>query len=67
MVAWIARIVLIAAGLIAGWFVPATALNFPIFQMTIALLLVVLIIIALAFWRPGRRDKSEKSAKQESP
>lgn len=47
----ITRAVLALAAIIASWFVATDALNFPVFQMVIASLLIVAVVTILAFWR----------------
>lgn len=46
----IARIVLIAAGIIASWVVARDALNFSAVQGVIVLVLVGLAVLAAALW-----------------
>lgn len=53
MVSWIARIVLIVAGIVASWLVAKDAPYFPTLQLATAVLLVVLIVFVVAFW-PAR-------------
>ena len=48
---WIIRAVLIVAGIVASWFIAKDAVNFPIFQMVVALLLIVFVVAVLALWR----------------
>jgi hypothetical protein len=50
MLGWIARVLLIAAGVVASWFVAKDSPQFGIMQMGVALVLVVLIVWVLAFW-----------------
>jgi hypothetical protein len=50
MLGWIARVLLIAAGVVASWFVAKDSPQFGIMQMAVALVLVVLIVWVLAFW-----------------
>lgn len=47
----IARMLLIAGGIIAGWFVASDALNFPIVSFLIAMFLFVGLVALLAFWQ----------------
>lgn len=51
MLAWLIRILLVAAGFITSWFVATDSLNYSTIQMLIAVLLFTLIIIIIAFWR----------------
>jgi len=48
---WVVRAVLIVAGIVTGWFIAEDALNFPVFQMSVALLLMVIAVAVLALWR----------------
>lgn len=50
MVSWIARIVLIVAGVVASWLVANDAAFFPTLQLATAVLLFVLIVLVIAFW-----------------
>lgn len=50
MFGWIVRIVMALAGIITGWFVAREAANFGLFQMVVAILLVVFFVAAAAFW-----------------
>ena len=47
---WVVRAVLIVAGIAASWFVAEDAVNYPIYQMVIALLLMVFVVAVLALW-----------------
>ncbi len=47
----IGRVLLIAGGLIASWFVARDALNFPIVSFVVAMFLLVGLVALLAFWR----------------
>ncbi len=48
---WVVRAVLIIAGIVTSWFIAKDAVNFPIFQMAVALLLMVFAIAVLALFR----------------
>ncbi|AWM85573.1 hypothetical protein [Microvirga sp. 17 mud 1-3] len=50
MVSWVARILMIVAGVVTGWVVAADAPNFGIIQVIVALFMVTLIVAVLAFW-----------------
>jgi len=50
MVNWIVRILLILAGVIAGWFVAPDSNRFDIIQMVIALFLFAFFLAVAAFW-----------------
>lgn len=47
---WVVRVLLIAGGLVASWFVARDALNFPIISFVGALFLFVCMVALLAFW-----------------
>ena len=47
---WIVRLLLIAADLVAGWFVARDAINFPIISFVAGLFLLVIFVALLAFW-----------------
>ena len=61
MVSWVVRILLILAGVIAGWFVAPDSNRFDIIQMVIALLLFVLFLAAAAFWPAFMRWRRRKA------
>jgi len=46
----VVRVLLIAGGLVASWFVARDALNFPIMSFVAALFLFVFLVALLAFW-----------------
>jgi exosortase/archaeosortase len=50
LLSWIFRVVLIAVGFVASWFVAKDSPQFGIMQMAVALILVVVIVAVLAFW-----------------
>jgi hypothetical protein len=50
---WIARGVLIIAGIVTSWFLAEDAWSYPVWQMVIAMLLIVFIVGILAL--PRRR------------
>ncbi len=49
MFGWLIRLIMIPAGVIAGWLVAKDAPNFGIVQLSVALLLLVFIVAVLAF------------------
>lgn len=58
MINWLIRLILIPAGVIAGWFVARDAPNFGIVQATMALFLIVLIVAVIALTRgDGKRPQ----------
>ena len=50
MIAWLARGLLLTAGLLASWFIAGDAPQFSLMQAAIAVLLLVLIVAVLALW-----------------
>jgi len=50
MFGWIVRIVMALAGVVTGWFVAREAANFGLFQMVVAILLLVFFVAVAAFW-----------------
>jgi len=53
MVGWIARGLLIVAGIVTSWFVAKDAPNFGVVQGMVAVVLLGLTVAVLAFW-PAR-------------
>jgi hypothetical protein len=51
MLAWLLRLILIPAGVIAGWFVASDAPNFGIVQAMVALFLIVFVVAVIALTR----------------
>jgi hypothetical protein len=50
MIGWIARGLLIAGGIVAGWFMTKDAPQFGVLQVAVATILLALIVGVLAFW-----------------
>lgn len=50
MLSWIVRLLLIAAGFVAEWFVARDSLNFGVIQAVITLLMITMIVAVAAFW-----------------
>ncbi len=48
--AWIVRLLLIAAGSVTSWFVAEDAPNFGVIQGMVCIVLIVLVVFVLAFW-----------------
>ena len=65
MVSWIARILLILAGVVAGWFVAPDTNRFDIIQMVIALLLFSFFVAVAAFWPSLMRWRHDKVSNQQ--
>jgi hypothetical protein len=55
MIPWLLRIILVPAGVIAGWFVAKDAPNFGLVQAIIALFVIVFIVAVFAFTRGGAK------------
>ena len=55
MIALLARLLLLPAFVIAGWFLEENAVNFTTVQMTVALVLFGLAVVGVAFWQFGRK------------
>ncbi|MGE3987562.1 hypothetical protein [Pseudorhodoplanes sp.] len=51
MISWLLRIILVPAGVIAGWFVGKDQPNFGLVQSIIALFVIVFIVAVLALTR----------------
>ena len=66
MFAVLARLFLLVAAVVTGWFVQTDAVNFSTIEMTVALLLFGADILLAAFWphnlirKLGGRSKPEK-------
>ena len=50
MVSWIVRLVLAAAGAVAGWFVAIDSPTFELVRLSVGLLLLAFVVFVLAFW-----------------
>lgn len=63
MPGWIAGAFLFIAGFITSFFIPRNALNFEIIKMVVAVLLVTILVIVIAFlplirkWFKNRKNK----------
>lgn len=70
MIGWVARVVMSAAAVIAGWFVARDAANFGVVQAAVAVLLLTAIVAAVAFrphltgWLRTRRGDSQNAARR---
>ncbi len=67
MFSWIARALLILAGIVASWFWAKDALNFGVIQMIVAVLLFMLVIFVLAFWPPSWTAKLNRLLRRRPP
>ena len=57
MFTWLLRLILIPAGIIAGWFVAKDAPNFGIVQSMVALFLIVFVVAVIAFTRNSGNEQ----------
>jgi uncharacterized membrane protein YoaK (UPF0700 family) len=64
MVGWIVRLLMIAAGVVTGWFVAKDAPIFGVAQVMVALLLLTFIVAVLAFWPRRWTDAIDRSEKR---
>lgn len=64
MISWIVRILMIAAGVVTGWFVAKDAPIFGVAQMMVALLLLTLVVAVVAFWPQHWTVTLNRSGKQ---
>jgi len=53
VISWIIRILMIAAGVVTGWFVAKDAPVFGVVQTMVTIVLLTLIVAVFAFW-PSR-------------
>jgi hypothetical protein len=61
MLAWIVRCLLFLAAPIAALFVSRDALNFGIFEMLVAIILIVGFVLAVAAWTLRRKTLADSS------
>jgi cytochrome bd-type quinol oxidase subunit 1 len=66
MVSWIVRIVMSLAAVITGWFVVEDSPNFGIFQMAVAVILIILFVAIIVFWT-SIRSRFTRKRKPENP
>lgn len=59
MLTWLARLLLIAGGVIAGWFVSPEADNFEVIRMVFAILLFVSFVAIAAYWPRLKKNKND--------
>ena len=60
----VVRVLLIAGGLAASWFVARDALNFPIMSFVAALFLFIFLVALLVFWPMIVQKLSRRSGKK---
>ncbi|MCC7250766.1 hypothetical protein [Hyphomicrobium sp.] len=51
VISWLLTPIMIAAAIVAGWFVAEDAANFGVVQMAIAVLLITALVAVATFWR----------------
>jgi len=72
MIALLARLMLLPAFIITGWFLEENAVNFSTVQMTVALVLFGLAVAGVAFWqfggkrKPARLSRAGESVREET-
>lgn len=64
MLSWIVRILMLAAGSVAGWFAAKDSAAFGIVQMAVAVILLALIVAVLAFWPAHWTERLDGPRKQ---
>jgi cbb3-type cytochrome oxidase subunit 3 len=64
MLGWLIRILLLGAGIIAGWFVPRDQLGYTVIQMVIVLVLIVIASVAVIYF-PARRHRKNNAAQRD--
>jgi hypothetical protein len=62
MLAWIIRCLLLLAAPIAALFVSRDALNFGVFEMLVAIMLMVGVVLAAAVWSLRRKSAAPDPA-----
>jgi len=68
VLSWVVRALLIVAGIVTSWFVAEDAPNYSVIRMTIAILLIMVAVFALAFWPKHWTQKLNRRFKgQEKP
>lgn len=51
MLEWLVHEVMTIAGTVTGWFIAPASANFGVLQLTISLVLIVICILIVIFWR----------------
>ncbi|MGM4985491.1 MULTISPECIES: hypothetical protein [Rhizobium] len=59
MIGWLVRILMLGAGIVAGWFVPRDQLGYTIVQFVVLLLLVLVISVVLLYF-PIHRGRTKR-------
>jgi len=63
VIGWLVRILLLAGGVVAGWFVPRDELGYTIIQFVVVLLIILAASVATLYLpalRRWRRDATDK-------
>ena len=50
MLRWMTRLIMVVAGVIAGWFVARDAVNFNIVQMVVGVFLITALVALAVLW-----------------
>jgi hypothetical protein len=66
MFSWIARIILIAAGAMAEWFIARDSPRFQLLEICMSLFLIVFIVYVAAFW-PASWSRFFDNLRRKSP
>lgn len=59
MLGWLVRILMLGAGIVAGWFVSRDQLGYTIIQLVV-LLLLILVISVVVLYSPFRRRQAKR-------
>jgi hypothetical protein len=57
MIGWIVRVLMIAGGVLTGWFLAGDAPLFGVVQIFVTLFLMALIVALFAFWPPHAGER----------
>jgi hypothetical protein len=64
MIGWIVRVLMVAGGVLTGWFLAGDAALFGIVQIFVTLLLMALIVALIAFWPAHARERLSRFLKR---
>ena len=65
MLGWVVRFIMVAAGIIAGWFVPKDDIGYAIIQLVVVLFFMAIISVVVLYYSRWREKK--KTAGQDLP
>ncbi|MBN9063029.1 MAG: hypothetical protein BGP06_17925 [Rhizobiales bacterium 65-9] len=65
MIGWIVRIMLVGAGVIAGWFVPKDDVGYAVIQFVVALVFIAAASAIGIYWPRWRRRRGADAANGE--